>query len=336
MSEGGDLNANNLSEFSHQDIENFFNTPYVILTYTLCYGIAVWTVVMHSLILVCFVINRRASWMQKTKGILSLVLTDLGSGIGFMFLVFAQTHIKVDLYACTIPLGNYMTTQLATNLQVLRICVQRCIAVLSSTQRQAEGTLLTVVQFIIIYLLSFAVNAICLKWITVKPVYVVCNLQTLVEDNLQAICIFMLIVLSVPTFASTTIYFIIIQVLRRKSRAVAPVLAVTTHSATGSNDGSSSDTRPSDQRTTAVKKYMSKALTTIGLVLLLNNFALFPFFLTLTYHVFYPGNVASIYIWFGSALALQTNSALSPFVYCLRVKALSKAFKAMITCKVKT
>lgn len=333
------LTALDTINISNDLLTNFFNVPYVVVSYVMCYSIAIWTVTVHSLVLLCFFINRQSTWIHKSKGIICLVVTDLCSGVGFLGLVFVQTHTRIGMFACLLSLGNYMTTQLATNLQVLRLCLQRFVAVLSSTRIHAEGTMATTVQFILIYMFSFGVNAVCLNWIKFKNVYNVCNLEGVVEENMQTVCIFMLMVLSLPTIVCDTVYFIIIFQLRKKSRAVAPVLLdIPTPQPAGSTVGkpdvnvSSAEQRFRLSSNVAAKKYFNKAVTTIGLVLLLNNMALFPFFMTLTYHVIRPKAVAPIYVWFGSALVLQLNSALSPFVYCLRVKVIYRAFKNMLIC----
>lgn len=336
--------TNNLSSGASANasfvVKHLFGLPAVIFSYLLCYLIAIWTICVHSMIVVCFFINRKEAWVQKSKGILCLVLTDLCSGIGFLWLIYVQTRTLVPCLQCILPMGNYMTTQTATNLQVVRLCLNRFFATISTRRRGNDRTFSIISQFVAIYLISFGINSACLFWIKVKEMYIFCNLQLLVDENLQAVCIFMLTVLSVPTMASTSLYFVIILLLRKKNKTVAPEInkARTLPTAEGCVIRRGIDKIPSRHSSAkrgliVTPKYMNKALVTIGLVMLLNNTALLPFFATLLYQSLHPNETAPIYFWFGSALALQTNSALSPFLYCLRVNVISQAFKNMVKCK---
>jgi len=219
MDEISNTTAVNATTF---DFSAHLLTPLVLLPLILSCVLGIWTISIHGLILAVFFKNRHKQWAQKSKGTLSLVLTDFMSGLGFVVIIITQTKSDVSFIACALPCGFYLTTQLATSFHIFRICLVRLRASLRSTISQNLTLKWAFIQYVAILLVSIVIVLSNMFWIKVKPKYKFCVLDNLSDGHIHHASIAMLATIGIPCLVTTIVYASIVAILKKKSKEVEP------------------------------------------------------------------------------------------------------------------
>lgn len=303
-----------------------------VISIFVCYIISCWTMFVNGMLLICIYRNRKVLWMQKTKGISSLIFTDFLSGVNCVIFLSMQLFTSVKVYSCIVVSGSYLSTQVMMSFQILHICLQRLVAVLSKRRCTTESLKSATLRFIVLNFICISCVSIQFIWVQWKAEYTPCNLSTLFGDNMNTVCLYLILVFTIPNTCTTLIYCCVIYLLKSKGR----IFPRTETNVAQDNIG---QIRTRDGQIGRVgganpqfQRYSRKAIITIGCILVLNNIALAPYLilLSLQSRSSDPHRYPSLF-WVVSFLFLQTNSALSPFVYAFRVQQLREKFAEMLT-----
>ncbi|KAL4229181.1 hypothetical protein ACF0H5_012219 [Mactra antiquata] len=315
--------------------KNFMNIA--TLFRSVCYLISIWIIIVHGLFLICFYQNRTATWIRQAVGIITLTFTDFLSGVNLLVFLAVQSGNDVNCYVCLVMSASYLSANFMTSLQILSLCSKRLLAIISRFRRPIESKKITVIQYVIMYVITCGLTALPVIWVQWKPSYAPCSLGSIFGDKTSAVCLFMLTIIATPNIMTTLIYIFVLLKLRTKGRNVQPSLSIPPASTARipvtmeeGNTPVATITSSANEPTTfsIAQNYFKKAMTTIGLILLLNIVAIIPYTILLSLQSLetnsktYPS-----YLWIGSAIFLQINNAFSPFVYGLKIEAIRTAFK---------
>ena len=188
-----------------------------------CFLICCWVIILNGMVIWGVWVNKNESWFSYSKNILSVTIIDLLVGVTIFLCLLSFSKTNVSIYECVVTTGLCIASQTATSLNVLRFCVIRFYSARRTIVRRESSASVVVLQTLIIWLFSSVVITIPLiLWSDKTLIVTRCTWGDLFSSNRRIIDLYMLLVLSLPTLATTLVYGLLIGKLKKTTKIIHP------------------------------------------------------------------------------------------------------------------
>lgn len=288
-----------------------------------CLLIATWTISANTIIVVCFLMNRKKIWPIFSTQILSLSLCDMCVGYASLpVVVFPFIGVEARMKSCGILMYVFFAAQCASINHILCLCVQRCNVIrnLSKAGSSKSSIAIPLLSVLSAWIASFSLCIFPTTYLEIKyPERKGCTIEDLFGEKASIVLSLVLAIYLVPQVFTNILYLLACFRLKILLTQVFP-------SNQNSLELRSCEEPPVPTKLTANRsrvQIQKKVLGTIGLLMLIFNVCTIP--QTVLLKVM---NKDRNFRYILSAVFLL-NSALNPLVYAYRTKWIRLALQKM-------
>lgn len=320
------LEYKNVTEMTSEPERYNIKVHSAIITCTII--IVCWTLLANTVIIICYITNRKKVWPAFVAQIFCLSLGDFFVGLvtlpWLLFPIFKTDDWQVSYISCCTMLYLLLCSQCGSLYHMMTICAYRLFRIETSTKiidtnsnKKAPfcfAVTAWVASFIMCSLPFFF-------WADNEGTLNACLLQEIFVDITKAMGV-LVIILFLPQVLTNILYIVVCLRLRYLWRRIHPVQS--DGSASVTNDASTSSSGGYSRTNVRIQR---RFMGTIGFVMLLYNICTLPViflvFLENDYHV------TKRNFRYTACMFFILNSALNPFIYALRSPWLKEALKRM-------